>query len=87
MINDKFYNLVMCDHHGPISNNDIEMVVLAFRENKVDHHTAEAFKSETGVDIKTYNLCVREYMLMKNQPYNDIIASLSKIVSSISQLM
>ena len=30
----KFYNLVMCDYHGPISNNDIEMVVLAFSENK-----------------------------------------------------
>ena len=25
----------MCDHHGPISNNDIEMVILAFRENKM----------------------------------------------------
>lgn len=35
VISDKFYNLVMCDHHGPISNNDIEMVVLAFRENKM----------------------------------------------------
>ncbi|MBQ3528334.1 MAG: hypothetical protein IJA52_07280 [Clostridia bacterium] len=34
-INDRFYNLVMCDHHGPISNNDIEMVILAFRENKM----------------------------------------------------
>lgn len=32
---DKSYNLVMCDHHGPISNNDIEMVLLAFRENKM----------------------------------------------------
>ena len=30
----KFYNLVMCDHHGPVSNNDIEMVLLAFSENK-----------------------------------------------------
>ena len=35
MICDKFYNLVMCDHHGPISNNDIEMVILAFRENRM----------------------------------------------------
>jgi len=34
-ISDKFYNLVMCDHHGPISNNDIEMVILAFRDNKM----------------------------------------------------
>lgn len=25
----------MCDHHGPISNNDVEMVILAFRENKM----------------------------------------------------
>lgn len=32
-IEDRRYNLVMCDHNGPISNNDIEMVVLAFREN------------------------------------------------------
>ena len=60
---------------------------MVFRENKVDHHTAEAFKSETGVDIKTYNLCVREHMLIKNQPYNDIIDSLSRIVNCISRLM
>lgn len=33
-IDDNFYNLVMCDHHGPISNNDIEMVLLAFRDNE-----------------------------------------------------
>ena len=33
-LTDKFYNLVMCDHHGPISNNDIEMVLLAFWKNK-----------------------------------------------------
>lgn len=33
-IDDRLYNLVMCDHRGPISNNDIEMVVLAFRENR-----------------------------------------------------
>lgn len=69
------------------SDDNFDKRKMVFRENKVDHHTAEAFKSETGVDIKTYNLCVREHMLMKNQPYNDIIASLSKIVSSISQLM
>lgn len=34
-VTDKYYNLVMCDHNGPISNNDIEMVVLAFRENRM----------------------------------------------------
>lgn len=33
-ISDKVYNLVMSDHHGPVSNNDIEMVILAFSENK-----------------------------------------------------
>ena len=32
------YNLVMCDHHGPISNNDIEMVFLAFLENKLQFY-------------------------------------------------
>lgn len=32
---DRFYNLVMCDHHGPVSDNDIEMVILAFSENKM----------------------------------------------------
>lgn len=35
MIKDKFYNLVMCNHFGDISNNDIEMVVLAFSENRL----------------------------------------------------
>ena len=34
-VKDNYYNLVMCDHHGPISNNDIEMVVLAFSENEI----------------------------------------------------
>lgn len=34
-VTDSFYNLVMCDHHGPISNNDIEMVILAFKENRM----------------------------------------------------
>ena len=34
-VSDRFYNLVMCDHHGPVSNNDIEMIVLAFSENRM----------------------------------------------------
>ena len=34
-LGERFYNLVMCDHHAPVSNNDIEMVVLAFSENKI----------------------------------------------------
>ena len=34
-ISNKNYNLVMSDHHGPISNNDIEMVVLAFCDDDI----------------------------------------------------
>ncbi|MBE7020063.1 MAG: hypothetical protein E7411_01345 [Ruminococcaceae bacterium] len=34
-LDDKLYNLVMCDHHGPVSNNDIEMILLAFQKNKI----------------------------------------------------
>lgn len=34
-IDDRFYNLVMCDHCGPVSNNDLEMVLLAYMENKM----------------------------------------------------
>lgn len=45
-ISDKFYNLVMCDHHGPISNNDIEMVILAFRENKMQMFQPMKIKGE-----------------------------------------
>ena len=30
----KKYHLVMCNNIGPVSNNDIEMVLLAFRENR-----------------------------------------------------
>ena len=36
-IGEKYYNLVMCDHHAPVSNNDIEMVVLAFSENRMQN--------------------------------------------------
>lgn len=45
-VNDKNYNLVMCDHHGPISNNDIEMVVLAFRENRMQNYQPGKFRKE-----------------------------------------
>ncbi len=38
------YNLVMCDHHGPISNNDVEMVVLAFSENKAQLYQPDRWK-------------------------------------------
>ena len=33
-VGERFYHLVMCDHHGPVSNNDVEMVVLAFSRNQ-----------------------------------------------------
>ncbi len=45
-LNNKFYNLVMCDHHGPVSNNDIEMVVLAFRDNKAQLYQPGGFKGK-----------------------------------------
>jgi len=35
IVSNKNYNLVMSDHHGIISNNDIEMVVLAFSNDEV----------------------------------------------------
>lgn len=37
-IYDDSYNLVMCEHNGQISNNDIEMVVLAFSKNKMQSY-------------------------------------------------
>ena len=46
---DRMYNLVMCDHHGPISNNDIEMVILAFREDCMQNYQ----KSKAGEKISS----------------------------------
>ncbi len=46
VLNEKFYNLVMCDHHGPISNNDIEMVILAFWKNKIQLYQPRNFKGK-----------------------------------------
>lgn len=37
-ISDKLYNLVMCSNHGAISNNDIEMIVLAFSEDEMQRY-------------------------------------------------
>ncbi len=45
-IYDRFYNLVMCDHHAPVSNNDIEMVVLAFSKNRFQHFQPSKIKGE-----------------------------------------
>lgn len=43
-VSDKIYNLVMCDHHGPVSNNDIEMLLLAFRDNEAQLYQPSSFK-------------------------------------------
>ena len=40
-VSDKFYNLVMCDGSGPVSNNDVEMIVLAFRENRMQLYQSD----------------------------------------------
>lgn len=45
-INPGTFNLVMCDHHAPISNNDIEMVVLAFAENRMQNYQKKHGKGE-----------------------------------------
>jgi len=45
-VSDKLYNLVMCDHHGPISNNDIEMILLAFRDNEAQLYQSSKYKGK-----------------------------------------
>lgn len=45
-ITNRVYNLVMCDHHGIISNNDIEMVLLAFSENQRQNYQEEKYGGE-----------------------------------------
>ncbi|MBE6763481.1 MAG: hypothetical protein E7553_03875 [Ruminococcaceae bacterium] len=50
-IRDTLYNLVMCDHHGPISNNDIEMVILAFRENKMQLYQPGRIKGKLSTAL------------------------------------
>ncbi len=55
VIKDKLYNLVMCDHHGPISNNDIEMVVLAFRENKEQLYQPRGLKGNASAALGNGN--------------------------------
>lgn len=44
---DKKYHLVMDNGEGPISNNDIEMVVLAFSENRAQYY--QAMKSDSEI--------------------------------------
>lgn len=42
-IKDNMYDLVMCDHHGIISNNDIEMIVLAFSKNRIQLYQSKTW--------------------------------------------
>ena len=44
----KAYNLVMCNHNGPISNNDIEMVIMAFMKNRMQLYQSERFKNKVS---------------------------------------
>ena len=44
-ISDRIYNLTMCDYKGPISNNDIEMVLLAFSSNRVQNYQVNEYES------------------------------------------
>lgn len=50
-ISDRIYNLVMCDYHGPVSNNDIEMIVLAFRENEVQLYQKRNTKGKVSTAL------------------------------------
>lgn len=45
-VGQKMYNLVMCDGDGPISNNDVEMVILAFKNNKAQNFQPSKYKGE-----------------------------------------
>lgn len=47
-ISDKIYHLVMCDSHGAISNNDIEMIVLAFSENAMQNYQPTSWNYEVS---------------------------------------
>lgn len=50
-ISGKTYNLVMCDHRGPISDNDIEMVILAFANNKMQHYQSNHKNEEISAAL------------------------------------
>ncbi len=42
------YNLVMCNN-GAVSDNDIEMVILAFSENRMQHYQKSMFDKEQTI--------------------------------------
>lgn len=50
-VGDNTYNLVMCDHHGPVSNNDIEMVILAFSENCMQNYQPSKVKGKISTAL------------------------------------
>lgn len=41
-IENGYYNLVMCNRRGVISNNDMEMVILALSENEMQHYIEDS---------------------------------------------
>lgn len=45
-IKDRLYNLVMCLGHGVISNNDIEMVIMAFRDNEIQLYQPQNYNKK-----------------------------------------
>jgi len=45
-VTQKIYHLVMSDSYGPITNNDIEMIVLAFSENAMQRYQKEKLKGK-----------------------------------------
>jgi hypothetical protein len=50
-VGDDAYYLVMCDHHGPVSNNDIEMVLLAFRDNEIQQYQPSAISEDVSAAL------------------------------------
>ena len=50
-IADGRYHLVMCDHYGPVSNNDIEMVLLAYHENKPQLFQPQAHSKKISIAL------------------------------------
>lgn len=45
VVDGRAYNLVMCNHNGIITDNDMEMVVLAFAQNRPQVYQANQYES------------------------------------------
>lgn len=48
----KHYHRVMCDHHAPVCGQDLEMVLLAFRDNNIQNFQPRNGRGEVSVVIK-----------------------------------